>query len=116
MSHFTDPPLLTLPPPCCSKRILKDKSGQLGVPQVGTKPPTVPEPFALKTDQRALEHDPAGGSAAAAPAGSSGAAAFVFGAQGEGMHVARSKGSKKKAAWTQLTQTEPFVLATDARG
>lgn len=110
------------PPPCCapppgSKRILRDRSGQLGVPHVETKAPTVPEPFALKTDQRAAEHS---GGPHSSAAGSGGV--FVFGAQGDdGGRVTRSRAAKKSTAggssWTgQLTQPEPFRLATDMRG
>lgn len=104
---------------------MQDRSGQLGVPQVDARPPTVPEPFAFKTDQRAAEHagsagadHHAGTSASAAPAGT-----FVFAATGgEGGRVTRSTAAAKKAAaqpsrWTgQMTQPEPFQLATDARG
>ncbi|KAI7845191.1 hypothetical protein COHA_001235 [Chlorella ohadii] len=105
-----------------NKRILQDRSGQLGVPHVETKAPTVPEPFALKTDQRAAEHS---GGPHSSAAGSGSAAAgdlFVFGAQGDdGGRVTRSRAAKKAAVggsgWTgQLTQPEPFRLATDTRG
>ncbi|KAL4458132.1 hypothetical protein ABPG75_012997 [Micractinium tetrahymenae] len=109
-----------------NKRILHDRSGHLGVPHVDVKPPTVPAPFALRTDQRAAEHAGsagagyhAGSSAAATSAGADGI--FVFAATGgEGGRVTRSKAAAKKArqsGWTgQLTQPEPFQLATDARG
>lgn len=88
---------------------MQDRSGGLGVPHVDTKPPTVPAPFHLKTDQRAVEH---------------GGDVFVFGAGGEGGRVTRSRaarGAKKEPAvgsgWTgQVTHPEPFHLATDARG
>jgi hypothetical protein len=87
----------------CSKRILRERSGHLGVPQADTKPPTVPEPFALKTDQRALLH-----ADAAEPAGNNGAAALLFEAQGGGGRLGvRSKNSKKM---------QPFALATETRG
>lgn len=86
----------------------------LDLPHVGAKPPTVPEPFALKTDQRAAEHDPAAGPV------------FVFGAAGgEGGRVTRNRaqGAAKPgaaaggSAWAGgITQPEPFRLATDARG
>lgn len=85
------------------------------LPHVEARPPTVPEPFALKTDQRAAEHGEH-------PAGD----AFVFGAAGgEGGRVTRSRavraGKRDAVApggtWTgQLTHPEPFHLATDARG
>lgn len=79
-------------------------SAPLGVPHVDHKAPTVPEPFALKTDQRAAEH---------------GGDGFVFGAQGDAGRVTRSRAKKTAAggAWRgQLTQPAPFQLATDARG
>lgn len=93
---------------------MQDRSGHLGVPHVDTKPPTVPAPFALKTDQRAAEHH---------PTSAGDGDVFVFGAQGDGGRVTRSKAARKATAagagsmWTgQLTQPEPFRLATDARG
>ncbi|PRW18368.1 TPX2-like isoform X2 [Chlorella sorokiniana] len=104
-----------------NKRILQDRSGQLGLPHVETKAPTVPEPFALKTDQRAAEHS-GGPHSSAAGSGSTGAGGvFVFGAQGDnGGRVTRSRAAKKAAggsSWSgQLTQPEPFRLATDMRG
>lgn len=111
-----------------NKRIMRDRSGQLGVPQVDAKAPTVPEPFALKTDQRAAEHAGSAGAGSAdhhasSSTGAAPAGTFVFGAAGgEGGRVTRSKAAAKKAAaqqprWTgHLTQPEPFQLATDARG
>jgi hypothetical protein len=90
----------------CSKRMLQSGSGQLGVPHMDTKPPTVPEPFALKTDRRAAEHAPPPGKPD-----------FVFTADGEGGRLTRSRATRKKAVWTgQLTQPAPFALATDVRG
>jgi hypothetical protein len=78
-----------------------------GMPQAEHRAPTVPLPFALKTGQRAAEHS------GAAPGG-------VFGAQGGGGRVTRSRAGKKAAAggtWTgQPTHPQPFHLATDTRG
>ncbi|KAI3435575.1 hypothetical protein D9Q98_001640 [Chlorella vulgaris] len=89
-----------------NKRMLQSGSGQLGVPHMDTKPPTVPEPFALKTDRRAAEHAPPPGKPD-----------FVFTADGEGGRLTRSRATRKKAVWTgQLTQPAPFALATDVRG
>lgn len=91
--------------------MMQNRGGAL--PHVEARPPTVPEPFALKTDQRAAEHGehPAAGDA------------FVFGAPGgEGGRLTRSRavraGKREPGgAWTgQLTHPQPFHLATDARG
>ena len=134
MPHASAPP----PPRPCSKRILQASSGQLGVPQAGTRPPTVPEPFALKTDLRAVEHAGNGGGGAYGWATHASAAAgsseqqpqqpqvFVFQAQGEGGRATRSTraaaAQSSKAQQQQqhtasmTTQPVPFRLATDARG
>ena len=98
-----------------SKRMMEDRSGQRGLPHVDARPPTVPAPFAFKTDQRAVEHaGPSSSSAAAAAAAGAGDDVFVFGAQGEGGRLTRSRA---KQPWTgHLTQMAPFQLATDIRG
>lgn len=93
---------------------MQGRGAPLGVPHVEARPPTVPQPSALNTDQRAAEHGehPAAGDA------------FVFGAEGgEGGRVTRSRAARggnpaaARGAWTgQLTHPEPFHLATDARG
>eukprot|EP00887_Chlorella_sp_A99_P001555 scaffold8.g1555.t1 len=77
--------------------------GKAGVPWVAPRPPTAPEPFHLTTDQRAEVH---GGSSDAKP--------FVFKAEGgEGGRVTRSRAKKQ---WTgELTNPQPFALATDVR-
>lgn len=80
------------------------------MPNVPTKPPTEPEPFSLKTDQRAVEHH---GSSAAG--GSVAAGVFVFQAQAEG-GGGRVTRSRKKAAAGGPTEFKPFALATDVRG
>ena len=95
---------------------MEDRSGQRGLPHVDARPPTVPAPFAFKTDQRAVEHagPPSSSAAAAAAAGACDGDVFVFGAQGEGGRMTRSKA---KQPWTgHLTQLAPFQLATDIRG
>ena len=78
------------------------------LPHVDAKPPTVPAPFALKTDQRAADHHGSGDM-------------FVFAAQGDAGRVTRSRAASKVAApsgaWTgHITQPAPFHLATVARG
>ena len=99
----------------CSKRMMEDHSGQRGLPHVDARPPTVPAPFAFKTDQRAEEHaGPSSSSAAAAAAGAGDV--FVFGAQGEVGRLTRSKASAKQAWTGHLTQMAPFQLETDIRG
>ena len=98
----------------CSKRIMEDRSGQRGLPHVDARPPTVPAPFAFKTDQRAVEHAGPSSSSAAAAAAAGAGDVFVFGAQGEGGRLTHSRA---KQPWTgHLTQMAPVQLATDIRG
>lgn len=92
---------------------MEAKPGQLGVPHVDSKAPTVPQPFDLLTERRAVDFGQHTGSHAF---GNGSKPAFEFKAQASSGRLTRGR-TKKAAVWTgQLTQPKPFILATNSRG